>query len=108
MKKSVAALVGAFSGLALAGAALTGTAQAAEAGATATAPSCVTFEFIFVPFSAYNNYEITNGCSTTQSVKVAFEENKVDTECHSLRAGQVKAVKYVAAFTPAVKELRTC
>nr|WBO80851.1 hypothetical protein SBE_004663 [Streptomyces sp. SBE_14.2] len=86
--KRITRLIGAAAaGLVLAGAAQI-PAQAAGAGASESVPACVTAKpWLLIVVGV----EITNGCSTTQQVKVEYSRGGrpfVPDECHVLAPGE--------------------
>ncbi|MCP9206901.1 hypothetical protein ABVG11_21050 [Streptomyces sp. HD1123-B1] len=84
MKKIAAAAATAISAMALVGA-TQGAAQAAPSTTRAAAPSCVKAD---VTYLVTIMVDVTNNCSTTQKVKVDFNNNYFSS-CMTLAPGQV-------------------
>ncbi|WP_219687374.1 hypothetical protein [Streptomyces anatolicus] len=106
MKKLTMALGTTLSGIGLV-AGLQTTAQAAAPAAATTVPSCVSYEQRFVPFSPYTHYDVTNGCSTTVSVRMQFSNGGYDT-CNTIPAGGKIELKYWAFAFPGLKGIASC
>lgn len=82
-------------------------AQAAAPAAATAVPSCVSLEERFVPFSPYVHFDVTNGCSTTVSVRLQFANGGYDT-CNTIPAGDQIELKYWGFAFPGHKGIVSC